>query len=66
MDFAGSLMKATIGIVRSEKGLGLTGQASITDVDTDQAHMFWPLGLAPLSREWVTSNIRDGGTPKLR
>ncbi len=64
IDFSGSLMSAAIGIVRSEKGLGLTGQASITDVDIDQAHMFWPLGLAPLSREWVTSNIRDGGITK--
>ena len=64
IDFSGSLMSATMSIVRAEKGLGLTGQASIADVDADQAHMFWPLGLAPLSREWVTSSIRDGGITK--
>lgn len=64
INIAGSQFSAAVNILRDEKGLGIKGSAGITDVDTDQAHLFWPLGLAPLSREWVTSNIHDGGITK--
>lgn len=61
VDFSGSHMSGKVTVSRTEKGMGITGNASIADVPVDNAHIFWPLGLAPLSREWVTTNIRDGG-----
>jgi len=64
IDFAGSLFTGKGSVTQHEAGLGITGEASLSDVATDQARIFWPLGLAPLSREWVTKNIRDGGITK--
>lgn len=62
IDFAGSQFTAdAVNIARTDKGLGITGQVGIVNVETDDAHLFWPLGLAPLTREWITTNIHDGG-----
>lgn len=64
IDFAGSQFTAKGTVTNTDKGMGITGEAAITDVPTEQAHLYWPLGLAPLSREWVTTNIHDGGITK--
>ncbi len=31
-----------------------------------KAHMFWPPGLSPQSREWVTTNINEGDVCRKR
>ena len=37
--------------------------ASLDQVPGDSAASLWPLGLAPMTREWVTDNIRKGTVP---
>ncbi|MDX2074545.1 MAG: AsmA-like C-terminal domain-containing protein [Alphaproteobacteria bacterium] len=64
IDFAGSKFTAVGTVLRAEKGLGIQGQVSITDVPAGQVRLFWPLGLSPLSREWVTGNIHGGDVTK--
>lgn len=44
-----------------EKGKeSVTGRAQALAIPNDALETLWPLGLAPLSREWVTQNIRGG------
>jgi len=64
IDFGGSELHGKADIINNEKGLGITGDINLSNVETNQAHLFWPLGLAPLSREWVVSNIHEGNITK--
>lgn len=59
-DLDGSRLQASGEVIQSEQGTGISAQASITNVPTGEARIYWPLGLAPLSRDWVTGNIKDG------
>ncbi len=34
------------------------------NITNDNMHMFWPLGIAPLSRDWLTKNIYSGSYPQ--
>lgn len=63
-DFSGSAFSGALHIVRAENEPAVSGELTILDVPADQVRRFWPLGLAPLTREWVTTNIRDGGITK--
>lgn len=60
---SGSLLSATGTLTRGEAGIGITGEGSVHNLATEQVADFWPPTLAPLTREWVTTNIFDGGIP---
>jgi hypothetical protein len=64
IDFSGSAFTGKGTVINDEKGFGIVGEVAITNVETDRARQFWPLGLAPLSREWVTGNIHGGKIAK--
>jgi hypothetical protein len=51
--------KATID--REPDSFGIQAQATLTDLPFDQLRQLWPLGLAPDARDWIFTNIRDGG-----
>lgn len=61
IDFTGSKFNGHGKAMRVGEGLGLSGEAGITDVETKDVKNFWPPSLAPLTRDWVTTNIFDGG-----
>jgi len=63
-EIAGSPLTASAHITRADAGIGITGNASLLDVAGEKVKLFWPLGLAPLSREWVVTNIREGVATK--
>ena len=46
--------------------LAINGQVTAQNVEAGEVGMFWPPGLAPLSREWVTTNITEGAVPEAR
>lgn len=63
-DLGGAKFSGSGTVLMGEKGTGITGNVSLTNVDTSQARIYWPLGLAPMSREWVITNIHDGKIPR--
>jgi hypothetical protein len=44
--------------------IAIRAEAGIKNVAAANVHTFWPPSLAPLTREWVTSNITDGTIPE--
>jgi hypothetical protein len=44
--------------------MAIVGEARIKDVTVDKLPMLWLPELAPMTREWVTSNISDGRVPE--
>lgn len=47
-------------LTRAEAGLGVSAQLSAAGVPLEHVRKFWPRGQSPLSREWVTENVRHG------
>jgi hypothetical protein len=39
---------------------GIHGQVTIQDIFSDALTVFWPMGVAPSTREWVVNNIQGG------
>lgn len=51
--------KATVH--REIDAFGIEGQATLTDLPFDQLRQLWPLAVAADARDWIFTNIRDGG-----
>jgi hypothetical protein len=54
----------------AREGFGFVADASWTNVSVDRFDALWPIGLAPKTRAWITSNVHSGlvtqGTLHLR
>lgn len=42
----------------------IIGTGVMTGAKSEDIHKYWPVGVSPLSREWVTSNITGGVIPQ--
>ena len=49
---------------RDEKGWYVTGDGSCTQLDIKKLYKYWPLFMAPDSRNWVTSKLKSGYAAK--
>ena len=59
-DLDGTLLSAHGTVALRGKDPEVHAVASIQNVAAQDVHLFWPPGLAPISRDWVTTNITDG------
>lgn len=60
MDLGGMLVEASgTGQVNGDQS-SVRAHLQARNIPNDTMHMLWPLGLAPLSREWLTRNIYGG------
>jgi hypothetical protein len=63
-DIGGSLLKAEGLVTLDGADAAVRANASIENVSAANVRLFWPPSLAPLTREWVTTNITEGNVPK--
>jgi hypothetical protein len=63
-DIGGSLLKAEGLVTLDGDDAAVRASASIENVSAANVRLFWPPSLAPLTREWVTTNITEGSVPK--
>ncbi len=54
-------LNAKATVYRETDAFGLQGQATLTDLPFDQLRQLWPLAVATDARDWIFTNIRDGG-----
>jgi hypothetical protein len=50
-------------ILLKDGDAAVQAQVSLENAVASQVSMFWPPGLSPMSREWVTTNITEGTVP---
>lgn len=48
---------------KTDAGIGVEASGEAFDVPVDDVRQFWPVALAPMTREWVVSNITHGTVP---
>ena len=62
LSFAGEIGGVDPGFLRgaSLKRLDLGGRISLSRVTVDDLARYWPTGLSPNSRAWVTTHLHDG------
>ncbi len=63
-DIGGALLKAEGLVTLDGDDAAIRANASIENVSAANVRLFWPPSLAPLTREWVTTNITEGSVPK--
>lgn len=54
-------LNARATIDREPDAFGIQAQATLTDLPFEQLRQLWPIALAPDARDWIFTNIRDGG-----
>ncbi|NBX03203.1 MAG: DUF3971 domain-containing protein [Alphaproteobacteria bacterium] len=59
-DLDGMPLEASGTITGLNENTAVDATASIKKVPTDKVSTFWPLGVSPMSREWVTTSITGG------
>jgi len=62
-DLNGPVLSATGGGTRNGDDITMDLRAELEKVPGDDVHKFWPVSEAPISREWVTQNVK-GSTIK--
>ena len=58
--FEDTNITGTLNATRAEAGWTVTLNAEGQDLAVNKLYRYWPLGLAPETREWVTTAITDG------
>jgi len=56
----GMLLAAKGVVSLNNSDAAIRVEASLKDIPGEKVPVLWPVGLAPLSREWVTTNITGG------
>lgn len=64
LDMGNTKVSASGVLSRSAGQVAVRGKASITNVPAGDVHKYWPPGLAPLTRSWITENITAGSIPE--
>lgn len=59
-----TLITAHARAEQKSDGWYVTGQGETTRLDVDKVYKYWPLFMAPDSREWVTSKLKAGYAAK--
>ncbi len=61
-NLAGSdiLASGVVSLASASKDMAIRAKASIKNVPAGNVHAFWPLGVAPKTRDWITTNITAG------
>jgi len=60
-DLDGMLLKASGSVkLLPDRDAAIIATVGITNVPGDKVRLFWPPGLSPQSREWITTNIYKG------
>jgi len=65
-DIDGMLIDADGTASGSRDNPVITANIVGTNIPVEKGHVLWPLGVAPLSREWVTTNISTGRVTKVQ
>ncbi|MEE9299989.1 MAG: AsmA-like C-terminal domain-containing protein [Alphaproteobacteria bacterium] len=65
LDFGGPTLILR-GLVRElEDDFALEGEIEFTDLPVDDADHYWPNGLAPSAREWLTARVHHGTAQRI-
>lgn len=60
----GTLLAAAGVISLMPEDISVRGNVSLQQVPGENVRLFWPQGLAPMTREWVLTNITGGVVPE--
>ncbi len=60
IDFWNYAVQGTAQLRMTDKGPGIQARLVASGVPISHVRRFWPVALAPVSRDWVVSNIRGG------
>lgn len=60
IDFGSYGVQGSARLTMAPEGLAVQGRASAVAVPLNHIRRFWPVGLAPLSRDWIVHNITQG------
>lgn len=59
-DLGGPVLEGAGTLALKDNDPEIHAKLSTRNIAAGDVHLFWPPKLAPLSREWVTSNVTDG------
>jgi len=59
-DLDGTLIEASGTVALHDKNPEVHAKIAAQNIAAQKVHMFWPSHLAPMTREWVTTNISAG------
>lgn len=59
-DISGMQLQASGTATHAEAGWGVNADVNLRHIVANDLHDFWPIKLAPQTRDWVTSNITGG------
>jgi len=62
-DLGGVVLDGDGTAILDKDNTAVRGNLFLKNADAKNIHMLWPLKLAPMSREWVTTNILTGKVP---
>lgn len=65
-DFDGILLEGDGAVTLDKDNTAVRGNVRLRNADAKDVRLLWPPKLAPLSREWVTTNILSGKVPQAR
>ena len=63
LDLSGPVINMEGDVTRVGQSVSMDMEAGVTNLPVDDLARYWPITLAPRTREWVTSNITTGAIP---
>ncbi len=64
LDFRNIVLKFDGTVHKVADDYSLDGSAEVANVPVDSVHKYWPLGLSPHTRKWVTTRVSKGTLAK--